>query len=171
MLLNSLQNSPRRELIDPEFDDSNWVTADLTATNVGCFAVCAHLLAEKFPSTPIYHLSRAIKFFTRSSTGAPRPLLLVATHLQSASQRFYGGNLLFRGHFNASGEETDVTLNVMGGFAFGYTAWINGAYLGSGQGNSTVAESNNTWSIPDNTLKVGEDNVLVVLQGEFIDFP
>ncbi|KAL1710662.1 glycoside hydrolase family 35 protein [Schizophyllum commune] len=117
--------------IDPEFDDSNWVTADLTATN---YTNLPPISGDKI--------------------------------LYSQQYGFYGGNLLFRGHFNASGEETDVTLNVMGGFAFGYTAWINGAYLGSGQGNSTVAESNNTWSIPDNTLKVGEDNVLVVLQGD-----
>ncbi|KAL1696048.1 glycoside hydrolase family 35 protein [Schizophyllum commune] len=117
--------------IDPEFDDSNWVTADLTATN---YTNLPPISGDKI--------------------------------LYSQQYGFYGGNLLFRGHFKASGEETDLTLNVMGGFAFGYTAWINGAYLGSGQGNSTVAESNNTWSIPDNTLKVGEDNVLVVLQGD-----
>ncbi|KAI5890378.1 glycoside hydrolase family 35 protein [Schizophyllum commune H4-8] len=115
--------------IDPDFDDSNWVTADLTATN---YTNLPPVSGDKI--------------------------------LYSQQYGFYGGNLLFRGHFNASGDETDVTLSVMGGFAFGYTAWLNGVYLGSGQGNSTVAESNSTWSIPDNTLKAGEDNVLVVLQ-------
>ncbi|KAH8833226.1 glycoside hydrolase family 35 protein [Flagelloscypha sp. PMI_526] len=83
--------------------------------------------------------------------------------LYSQQYEFYGGNIVFRGHFNASGQETGVTLDVFGGFAFGYTAWLNSVFLGSNQGNATVSETTDTWTIPNGTLKVGEDNVLVVL--------
>ncbi|KAL1742367.1 glycoside hydrolase family 35 protein [Schizophyllum fasciatum] len=115
--------------IDPAFDDSGWITADLTETN---YTNLPPISGEKV--------------------------------LYSQQYGFYGGNLLFRGHFNATGGETDVSLSVMGGFAFGYTAWLNGVFLGSGQGNSTVSELNDTWPVPEDTLRVGEDNVLVILQ-------
>lgn len=80
--------------------------------------------------------------------------------------RFYGGNLIYRGHFNASGDETAVKLAVQYGFGGGYTAWLNGAFLGSAQGNATVSVSENTWSIPDGTLRIGSDNVILVVQGQ-----
>lgn len=52
----------------------------------------------------------------------------------------------------------------MGGFGFGYGAWLNGVHLGGGQGNLSVSQTTNLLSIPEGALKVGEDNVLVVLQ-------
>ncbi|TRM69220.1 glycoside hydrolase family 35 protein [Schizophyllum amplum] len=115
--------------IDPNFDDSDWMTADLPETN---YTNLPPIAGDKV--------------------------------LYSQQYGFYGGNLLFRGHFDATGDETAVALTVQGGFAFGYTTWLNGVFLGSGQGNTTVSDSEDTWSIPDNTLRVGEDNVLVVLQ-------
>lgn len=87
--------------------------------------------------------------------------------LYSQQYGFYGGNLIFRGHFtNASGKETSITLTVQYGFAGAYSAWLNGVFLGSGlEGNSTVSLSTNVWTIPPNVLKLGsEDNVLVVVQ-------
>lgn len=61
-------------------------------------------------------------------------------------------------------QETAVKLTVQGGFAFGYSAFLNGVFLGSNQGNSTVSMTTDIWSIPNNTLKAG-DNVLTVIQG------
>jgi len=84
--------------------------------------------------------------------------------LYSQQYGFYGGNLLFRGHFNASGKETAFSLAVQGGFAFGYSAFLNGVFLGSNQGNATVSMTQDTWKIPNNTLRVGQDNVLTVVQ-------
>lgn len=84
---------------------------------------------------------------------------------------FYGGNLIFRGHFNASGEETAMNLVIQGGFAFGYSAWLNAVFLGSSQGSPTVSMTTDTWTIPNGTLRVGSDNVLVVLQGDLKHCP
>ncbi|KAJ7589475.1 glycoside hydrolase family 35 protein [Mycena floridula] len=86
--------------------------------------------------------------------------------LYSQQYGFYGGNLIFRGHFtNATGDETAIALTVQYGFAGGYSAWLNGVFLGSSQGNATVSLSSDTWSIPAGTVKTGAaDNVLVVLQ-------
>lgn len=78
--------------------------------------------------------------------------------------RFYGGNLIFRGHFNSTLLETAVNLTIQGGFAFGYSAFLNGVFLGSNQGSPTVSAITDIWSIPNNTLRMG-DNVLTVIQG------
>ncbi len=63
-----------------------------------------------------------------------------------------------------------MKLAVQYGFAGGYTAWLNGVFLGSGQGNSTVSLSEDSWAIPANTLQVGKDNVVVVVQGILFSF-
>ncbi|KAH8834879.1 glycoside hydrolase family 35 protein [Flagelloscypha sp. PMI_526] len=83
--------------------------------------------------------------------------------LYSQQYEFYGGNIIFRGHFNATGLETGVSLDVFGGYAFAYTAWLNSVFLGSNQGTASVSERKDTWVIPGGTLRVGENNVLVVL--------
>ena len=78
---------------------------------------------------------------------------------------FFGGNLIFRGHFNATGAETGINLSVIGGFGFAYSAFLNGHFLGSGQGNSTVYQITSVWDVSEDMLRVGQDNVLTVIQG------
>ncbi|KAJ7432340.1 glycoside hydrolase family 35 protein [Mycena latifolia] len=92
------------------------------------------------------------------------PPLAGSQVLYSQQYGFYGNNLIFRGRFNASGEETAVNLTVQYGFGGGYTAWLNGVFLGSSQGNATVSLSTDSWAIPSGTLRVSEPNVLVVFQ-------
>jgi hypothetical protein len=57
---------------------------------------------------------------------------------------------------------------VIGGFGFGYSAFLNGVFLGSNQGSATVFQTTDVWSVPANTLQIGKDNVLTVIQGERI---
>ncbi|KAH0584129.1 hypothetical protein H2248_009695 [Termitomyces sp. 'cryptogamus'] len=115
--------------IDLAFNDTSFVTADLTATN--------------YTNLPVLAGDRV---------------------LYSQQYGFYGGNLIFRGHFNASGLETAIVTTVQYGFAGGYSAWLNGIFLGSSQGDATVSSTTNRWLIPENTLQVGRDNVFVILQ-------
>ncbi|KAF5351319.1 hypothetical protein D9758_008015 [Tetrapyrgos nigripes] len=84
--------------------------------------------------------------------------------LYSQQYGFYGGNLIFRGRFNGTGRETGVNLAVQYGFAGGYSAFLNGVFLGSSQGNSTVSLSTDTWIFPAGALRSGKENVLVVIQ-------
>lgn len=88
--------------------------------------------------------------------------------LYSQQYGFYGGNLIFRGHFNATGQETAITTTVQYGFAGGYSAWLNGVFLGSSQGSPTVSMTTNSWNISTNDLRVREDNVFVIIQGELV---
>lgn len=84
--------------------------------------------------------------------------------LYSQQYGFFGGNLIFRGHFVASDEPTAVTLTVQGGVAFGYSAFLNGVFLGSYAGDPSTSVVTNTWNISKESLLIGEDNVLTVLQ-------
>ncbi|KAF8578602.1 glycoside hydrolase family 35 protein [Ramaria rubella] len=122
-VLNSLPE------VQQSFDDSEFVTTDLTETN-----------------------------YTNL------PPLSSGKVLYSQQYGFFGGNLIFRGHFNASGAETAFNLTVQGGFVFGYSAFLNGVFLGSSQGSPTVSLTTDVWSIPNNTLAIGRDNVLTVFQ-------
>ncbi|RDB21488.1 putative beta-galactosidase A [Hypsizygus marmoreus] len=115
--------------IELTFDDSSFVTADLTTTN--------------YTNLPVLAGNRV---------------------LYSQQYGFYGGNLIFRGHFTPDGRETAITTTVQYGFAGGYSAWLNGIFLGSSQGNATISLTTDTWPIPVNTLKINDDNVFVILQ-------
>ncbi|KDR78586.1 hypothetical protein GALMADRAFT_244026 [Galerina marginata CBS 339.88] len=115
--------------ISPNFDDSSFVTCDLTTTN--------------YTNLPVLAGNRV---------------------LYSQQYGFYGGNLIWRGHFTATGTETAITTTVQSGFAGGYSAWINGVFLGSSQGSPTVSVTTDTWKLASSMLRVGQDNVFVILQ-------
>jgi beta-galactosidase GanA len=71
---------------------------------------------------------------------------------------FHTGNVWYRGHFTASGNETGVHLvSNSGGGAQAFSAWINGQFLGS----STTGSAN--FDFPAGSLHQGADNVISVL--------
>ncbi|KAL4809325.1 glycoside hydrolase superfamily [Aspergillus unguis] len=79
---------------------------------------------------------------------------------------FHNGVRLWRGYFNSS-TATGVFLNIQGGAAFGWSAWLNGQLIGSHLGNATIEQANATLPFPDNTLsKNGEQNVLLVVHDD-----
>ncbi|KAI0788892.1 glycoside hydrolase family 35 protein [Abortiporus biennis] len=103
---------------------------------------------------------------TQSSTNYTNlPPLISGPVLYAQQYGFYGGNLILRGHFNLSSSVTleSISSTVQGGFGFAYSAFLNGVFLGSHEGNSTVSGVSDVWSIPANAPKSGE-NVLVILQ-------
>lgn len=75
---------------------------------------------------------------------------------------FHNSFHLFRGYFN--GPATGVKLALQGGLAFGWTAWLNGEFIGSWYGNSTLGQGNQTLSFNNATLNANGTNVLVVAQ-------
>jgi hypothetical protein len=60
-----------------------------------------------------------------------------------------------------------VNITVQGGFAFAYSAFLNGVFLGSGEGSPTVSVVNNVWTLPvgNGGVVAGKDNVLTVVMG------
>ena len=71
---------------------------------------------------------------------------------------FHTGNVWYRGHFQATGNETGVHLvSDSGGGAQAFSAWINGQFLGS----STTGSAD--FAFPAGSLHQGSDNVISVL--------
>lgn len=75
------------------------------------------------------------------------------------------GNSIYRATFPSTpSSPSGVYLNITGGKAFGYSAWLNGAYIGSYLGASTNATGTTEFSFANATLaSEGKDNVLVVV--------
>jgi beta-galactosidase GanA len=71
------------------------------------------------------------------------------------------GFVWYRGHFTATGSETGVTLTVDGIAPTGaYSAWLNGAFLGSG---SAAGAQTQTFTFPSGILASGKDNTIAIL--------
>jgi hypothetical protein len=87
--------------------------------------------------------------------------LTTPTVLWAGEYGYYGGSTLTRGHFIATGNESVVHLNVSGGSAFAFSAWINGSHIGSWPGSGEDSIANLALPVP--SLRRGEPYVLTVL--------
>ncbi|KAK9368459.1 glycoside hydrolase superfamily [Lipomyces kononenkoae] len=75
---------------------------------------------------------------------------------------FHVGNVIYRGRF--SGENAKgVKIQVWGGAAFGFTAWLNGVYLMSYRGSPHEAWNQQEVTFPDALVSKDETNFLVIL--------
>ncbi|KAH8115249.1 hypothetical protein DFH11DRAFT_1726116 [Phellopilus nigrolimitatus] len=72
---------------------------------------------------------------------------------------FHQGNHIARGNF--TGNATGVELSVQGGSNFGYSVFLNSAFLGSSQGTSSDM-TNVTWTFNSTDVLSGENIVTVV---------
>ncbi|ORY13614.1 glycoside hydrolase superfamily [Clohesyomyces aquaticus] len=75
---------------------------------------------------------------------------------------FHNSFHLFRGYFE--GAATGVSLSVQGGMAFGWSAWLNGDFLGSWLGNSSLSTGNLTLSFANASLHTTTPNILLIAQ-------
>jgi hypothetical protein len=87
--------------------------------------------------------------------------LTTPTVLWGAEYGYNTGSLIFRGHFVATGDETVLHLNVSGGSAFAFSAWVNSTFLSSWAGTGDAAIANQTLSLP--RLQRGSNYVLTIL--------
>jgi hypothetical protein len=78
---------------------------------------------------------------------------------------FVTGNVLWRGHFEATGNESALYLAVNGGSAFAASVWLNDVWIGSMTSwNSSDSDvKNGTFAFPAGTLADGA-NVVTVLK-------
>ncbi|KAL2444773.1 putative beta-galactosidase A [Exophiala dermatitidis] len=87
--------------------------------------------------------------------------LTTPTSLYASDYGFHAGSLIYRGHFNAGGNEASLYLNTQGGSAFGHSVWLSQTYLGSWAGVSTENNTNATYNLPQ--IESGKDYVVTVL--------
>lgn len=81
--------------------------------------------------------------------------------LYGSDYGFNTGTLLLRGAFEATGNETSLSLRTVGGLAYGSSAWLNETFLGSVKGNPDNADISSIYKIPD--LIKGKTYVLTVV--------
>lgn len=78
---------------------------------------------------------------------------------------FHAQNVLWRGHFPSTVPADSIFLKVIGGTASGFSAWLNGQYLGSAAGSTEQEITNATLAFNGAKNRgEGSDNVLLVLQ-------
>lgn len=82
--------------------------------------------------------------------------------LYASDYGFHTGALLFRGHFTATGAETNLYISTIGGSAFGSSVWLNCSFVGSWPGSGAASEHNDTYDLPS-PLIAGKHYVLTVL--------
>lgn len=74
------------------------------------------------------------------------------------------GTHIYRATFPSTSAASGVYLSITGGSAFGYSAWLNGDYIGSYLGASTSTSGEVSFSFDNATLASnGADNILVVV--------
>ncbi|KAF9451828.1 glycoside hydrolase family 35 protein [Macrolepiota fuliginosa MF-IS2] len=81
---------------------------------------------------------------------------------------FCEGVVLWRGHFQSTGQEKSMNLSINGGEAFAASVWLNNVFLNTSFGNSTHArnireETDDKFIIPVDALRSG-DNIVTVAQ-------
>ncbi|TFK52650.1 glycoside hydrolase family 35 protein [Heliocybe sulcata] len=77
--------------------------------------------------------------------------------------------VLWRGHFNATGNEKSVNLSINGGEAFAASVWLNDQFLNTSYGNSTnnaniLEETDDKFYFPSGSLLPNQDNVITIVQ-------
>ncbi|PWY65732.1 beta-galactosidase extracellular [Aspergillus heteromorphus CBS 117.55] len=83
------------------------------------------------------------------------------TSLYSSDYGFHTGYLLYRGHFVATGNESTFFVDPQGGSAFGFSAWLNGTYLGSWTGLAENSDYNATFTLP--SIQAGKSYVITIV--------
>ncbi|RAK88787.1 beta-galactosidase [Aspergillus costaricaensis CBS 115574] len=98
---------------------------------------------------------------THITTANPRNLT-TPTSLYASDYGYNGGSLLYRGTFTATGNETSLYLLTEGGYAYGYSIWLNNTFLASWLGDPLYMFSNQTVTFPS-SLTPGATYTLTIL--------
>ncbi|TFK43322.1 glycoside hydrolase family 35 protein [Crucibulum laeve] len=104
------------------------------------------------------------KWTVANHTSSINPVVpLTSAVLYAGDYGYHTGNILWRGHFAATGAETGFTVDVLGGSAFGYSVWLDSTFIGSWEGDAVHGEFTGTFNFPA-VLAKGSAHVLTILQ-------
>ncbi|KAH7114441.1 glycoside hydrolase superfamily [Dendryphion nanum] len=109
---------------------------------------------------PSYDDSHWIPATLPKTYNSLRPLK-TPTSLYASDYGFHTGTLLYRGTFTSTGTEKTLYLSTSGGSAFGFSAWINGSFLGSWSGYDAAPTGNATFTL--GKLSAGKTYVVTVV--------
>ncbi|KDN69951.1 putative glycosyl hydrolase family 35 [Colletotrichum sublineola] len=117
--------------------------------------------AEALPeAAPDYDDSRWV---VCNKTATPSPYAPVTLPvLYSSDYGFYSGAKIYRGYFDGA-NATSVNITASGGLAFGWSAWVNGQFLGGDVGSASTTTTNKTLAFPRGALRASNNVVTVVV--------
>ncbi|KAJ7087201.1 glycoside hydrolase family 35 protein [Mycena belliarum] len=120
----------------------------------------ADSLPEVLPSFSDARWTRANLTASANPAALRTPVVLFA-----GDYGFHTGAVLWRAHFAASakGEEEGFRVEVQGGSGFGFSVWLDAAFLGSYAGDGATPAANGTFAFPAR-LRPGSAHVLTILQ-------
>lgn len=114
-------------------------------------------------SLPELHSSyddSAWKIANNASSNNPTKLT-TPTSLYASDYGYHTGVLVYRGHFTATGSESNISLWTQGGSGFGSSVWLNDTYIGSWKGADYAEGHNDTYILPN--LTAGKKYVFTVV--------
>ena len=95
-----------------------------------------------------------------TTTNNPRQLT-TPTDLYASDYGYNTGSLIYRGHLTANGSESSFSLEMQGGYAFGYSIWLDQSFIASWRGTDADQNYNGTYLLP--TLRAGSDHIITIL--------
>ena len=98
-----------------------------------------------------------------TTTNNPMPVPAGQVVLYADDYGFHHGDVWYRGHFEATGDETGITLTAYTGRPGSFFAWLNGALLGQVEVGLVNPNATQLFAIPAGALRAGADNVISVL--------
>ncbi|KAH8693577.1 putative beta-galactosidase [Talaromyces proteolyticus] len=111
---------------------------------------------------PAYDDSRWTNCDKNTTVNAIAPLSLPV--LYSGDYGYHAGPKVYRGHFS-NVNATGVNVTVQNGVAAGWSAWLNGKYIGGSPGNASLAATSDLLEFNSSALKTqsDDDNILTIL--------
>ncbi|KAH8824376.1 glycoside hydrolase superfamily [Flagelloscypha sp. PMI_526] len=105
------------------------------------------------------------KWVVADKTTSPNPTRQLTTpvSLYVDEYGYHSGVQIFRGRFDGSSSITGANLELQGGTAFGWSAWLNGVYVGSFAGAAGVDSGALEVKFPEGALDESGENVLTVV--------
>ncbi|KAF8665643.1 hypothetical protein AX16_000098 [Volvariella volvacea WC 439] len=98
----------------------------------------------------------------KEKTDNPMQPLNTPTVLYAGEYGYHTGNILWRGHFNATGER-GFKVSIIGGDGFAYSVWLDSTFIGSWEGDARHSSYEGIFNFPS-TLRPGSSHVLTILQ-------
>ncbi|KAL4919832.1 glycosyl hydrolases family 35-domain-containing protein [Aspergillus aurantiobrunneus] len=119
-------------------------------------------MQDSLTERPTNHSDSGPVWVNANDTETPRKYKVsTKPYLYSGQYGFHTGVHLWRGYFN--GPADGVYLEVQGGIAHGWSAWLNGKLIGSFLGNLISSVGSDEFSFPEGSVRDGQ-NVLLVMQ-------
>ncbi|EJU05035.1 glycoside hydrolase family 35 protein [Dacryopinax primogenitus] len=145
------------------------LTPKLTASSISLPSLNEWKYADSLPEVSGSYDDSYWTTADKYTTNIPyKPIYGDGPILYGCDYGYCEGAVLWRGHFQGTGNETGIELLINGGEAFAASVWLNSKFIGTTYGNSSnnlnILEETNTLFPFQGAVIPGVDNVVTVIQ-------